>query len=146
MTSTDRTGLTVKQLMWCCARYEQACPYLEPNQGKCRDDSIGFICSECGGTSRVPLLPGVREPCPECEGTAKRQIEKDGPIYNCDVCYALGYTPTEDVWKWIEQCINLDYQFMVSGPTQFFESLNDILRPLAVNAADVQEWVEKEIL
>ncbi|MBI4029415.1 MAG: hypothetical protein HY376_03550 [Candidatus Blackburnbacteria bacterium] len=62
------------------------------------------------------------------------------------MCYALGYTPTEDVWKWIEQCINLDYQFMVSGPTQFFESLNDILRPLAVNAADVQEWVEKEIL
>lgn len=48
------------------------CPYLGPNQGKCRDESIGFICSECHGTGQVPnpAWAAMREvlgkKCPGC--------------------------------------------------------------------------------
>ena len=90
------------------AQPQVECPYLEPNQGKCRDDEIGFVCSECRGTGRVPnprfagLLEVLEEKCPVCRGTGCRYLVRghDHGVdkrYACSSCHGTGFVSCN--WK-----------------------------------------------
>ena len=71
------------------------CLYLAPNQGTCRDDSIGFVCSECKGTSRIWALPGMQERCPASTGRWKDHDYYEAE--DCPKCHGLGYVAKRDL-------------------------------------------------
>lgn len=147
--------LTVKQLMWLCAKYEREClSGLEHDYGSC---AAG--CRD----GYVPLLKGVRE---ECLVRESYWVEKPTmpflpisgvkterhPLSDCYSCHDLGWTPTEDVWKWFqavhEGVFYLGVPFRLgfySTPAAFFLDLEVSLRPLAVNAAEAEEWVRENV-
>lgn len=167
---TTPTTLTTTQLMWLCALYGRECP-------ACHGTIIN--CHHCNGTGRVPLLEGVREPCPNAalwpgrhDGMTHDYAWGKGTLVNepvCTRCHSLGWTPTEDVWKWLAHA---EYYYILEGPwpskivneaidhrmrkvmgdrivedfkRSFFESVEQALRPLAINAAEAQEWVKRNI-
>ena len=124
------------------------CPYLAPNQGKCRDDSIGFICSNCSGTGKVYLFDAsVRVLC-------QHPLHGDG--HNNALC--PGWTASTDlaVWEqaifqvWLDAHLELRH-----GVTYFFPScvlrgtepddgFIDTGEPLPALLSCVKQVLEKE--
>ena len=52
-------------------------------------------CSECRGTGRVPLLPGLRKPCSQAWGRPHYSLSP----YTCSSCQGRGWVPETDGWK-----------------------------------------------
>ncbi len=147
--------LTTHQLIWLCAMYGRECPgeyHHLTGEGKscCLSPITRAPILDCGGTGRLPLLEGVREPC-----TLEWETASGEPLSykSCPVCYGLGWIPTEDVWRWFETAETLKLSMLnllkLKGRTDityaFFENLSEALRPLAVNAVEAQEWVERNV-
>ena len=112
--------LTTKHLMRLCAYYQD-------KEGK-------------------PLLEGVREPCFVQYVEPGSYIGDTAHPLECHGCHGLGWTPAEDVWKWLHNlcgdCAEYLEEYAVSlllaaaeGPDTFFAVLSFTLRPLAVNIA-----------
>ncbi len=72
--------LTTRQLMAVSALYER--------------EYVNGI----GETHRTLLLKGVREPC-ICAKNALQYCPSKGELWDC---HGLGWTPTEDAWKWLK--------------------------------------------
>ncbi len=151
-------SINIRQLMWLCAKYERKC------QGAHQETDTGFVyplCLTCKGTGRIPLLEGVREPC---DGNEIGYCV--APKFPC-VCRGLGWTPTEDAWKWLEAASSLGtVRFSRAGEDNpvrrrcqigtyvegrpvfndaFFAALAAELCTLAVNAAEAEKWVRENI-
>ncbi len=167
---TTPTTLTTTQLQWLCAMYERECPGpIDPITSIFINYRVlvggGVECDVCRAKStvapyfynlkhvRVPLLEGVRTPClagPDCEGT-KRNNHR-----GCTVCHGLGWTPTEDAWKWLATAKHFTQDFDPQGTkypglslpekvkAEFFTKAEAALQSLAINAAEAQEWVKEK--
>ena len=155
---TTPTPLTTTQLQWVDAMYVRTCPRYQ--FGESEPSCASLHCKGgCGGTGRIPLLEGVREPCYHYSDTyPSRNTVVQYKL--CPFCCGLGWTPTEDAWRWLKAS-NKAFGLLPPGPSstvsevqryalcgdsdQFFVWLEKALRPLAVNAAEAEKWVRENI-
>jgi len=130
-------------------------------EGACLGDPSGvnhlYDCAGgCLGTSRVPLLPGVRVPCwDDYDYHAPAATCVEGEIRpDCSTCHGLGWTPSEDAWVWLDTFFALDGRIKVAilrlladgwklrFKEAFYAALESALRPLACNVAEAQRQGE----
>ena len=141
--------MTTKQLVWLCILYEWWCPDCR-GAGAVEEKAYPpgqavTTCSRCHGTGRIPLLEGVREPC---GGVDSYGCDGD----NCTACHGLDWIPTEDAWRWLWIAESKDVLAWSVSRTaeifkyEFYHALELALRPLAINAAEAQEWVRENIV
>ena len=93
---TDQEQIAKLQLALCLAKKE--CPNHNP-QSEAQDDYMGGQCRTCHGTTKVPLLEGVREKCRSCDGKGKR-VWKFNPKDVCPNCQGRAWVPNTDPFKY----------------------------------------------
>ena len=155
---TTPTTLTTTQLMWLCAMYEQQC--LQPvwvgtSTGKPLHGTVFVERCECKGTNRIPLLEGVREPCRKIHSVYYRKGLTSGVrSVNCQEAGCLGWTPTEEAWTWLVLPGSIHFSkkhykrlafSALKGESCFFTALEEPLRPLAINAAEAEQFVKENV-
>ncbi len=98
-------------LLWELAALEKDCPgcagqgsYPETvgnnDEGGGSHEECLSRCDNCGGTGKVPMFEGVREPCPE--SVLGKTYERDyGPHTWCKTCKGKHYVPSRDVAPWL---------------------------------------------
>jgi hypothetical protein len=98
-------------LQW-LAKLEKDCDcwhVIDRNEGRTATirKAPDLSCSNCGGTGKAPVLPGLREPCPNFEATKKYTIGSGWTWETCqdreayclagkDECHGQGWTLIQD--------------------------------------------------
>lgn len=135
--------MTTHQLMWACASYKD-------KDGKYLLEGVRETCTGLDGEVTYSCLIDTAHPYPGVMVAMHRPGCK---------CHGLGWTPTEDAWKWLSAvwllCNKYFNQLWLStigllaleSKDIFFSFLEASLRPLAANAsaAEAEAWVREKI-
>ena len=123
-----------------------------PHCSLCREGREHPVCN---GTGRIPLLEGVREPCRKIHSVYYRKgLTSGGRSVNCQEAGCLGWTPTEEAWTWLVLPGSIHFSkkhykrlafSALKGESCFFTALEEPLRPLAINAAEAEQFVKENV-